>query len=133
MDGNRCGLASNLSRHLRSHHVQVAHAFDFYANLTLIPVARFAHVPVIIGSHRQLGDLLSPAKFRAQAPAFRWCDAVTCNSQAAADRLAAAGVTRGSLSSLETPCHKQRSSKYLRATPSFRYTPRGHGRSHERA
>jgi len=82
----------NLSRHLRSRHVQVAHAFDFYANLTLIPAARFACVPVIIGSHRQLGDLLTPAKFRAQTTAFRWCDAVTCNSQAAADRLAAAGV-----------------------------------------
>jgi len=82
----------NLSRHLRSRHVQVAHAFDFYANLTLIPAAHFVRVPVIIGSHRQLGDLLTPAKFRAQTTAFRWCDAVTCNSQAAADRLAAAGV-----------------------------------------
>jgi glycosyltransferase involved in cell wall biosynthesis len=77
---------------LRSRHVQVAHAFDFYANLTLIPAAHFVRVPVIIGSHRQLGDLLTPAKFRAQTTAFRWCDAVTCNSQAAADRLAAAGV-----------------------------------------
>ena len=86
-----------LSRHLRSRHVQVAHAFDFYTNLTLIPAARFAHVPVIIGSHRQLGDLLTPAKFRAQITAFRWCDAVTCNSQAAADRLAAAGVPREKL------------------------------------
>jgi glycosyltransferase involved in cell wall biosynthesis len=82
----------NLSRHLRNRHIQIAHAFDFYANLTLIPAARFAGVPVIIGSHRQLGDLLTPAKFRAQTAAFRWCDAVACNSQAAADRLAAAGV-----------------------------------------
>ena len=40
----------NLSRHLRRRYVQVAHAFDFYANLTLIPAARFARVPVIIGS-----------------------------------------------------------------------------------
>ena len=86
-----------LSRHLRSRHVQVAHAFDFYTNLTLIPAARFARVPVIIGSHRQLGDLLSLAKFRAQTTAFRWCDAVTCNSQAAADRLAASGVPREKL------------------------------------
>lgn len=87
----------NLSRHLRSRHVQVAHAFDFYTNLTLIPAAGFARVPVIIGSHRQLGDLLTPAKFRSQTTAFRWCDAVTCNSQAAADRLAAAGVPREKL------------------------------------
>ena len=83
----------NLSRHLRQHRVQVAHAFDFYANLTLIPAARLARVPVVIGSHRQLGDLMTPAQFRAQAAAFRWCDAVVCNSQAAADRLLATGLS----------------------------------------
>ena len=82
----------NLSRHLRHHQVQVAHAFDFYANLTLIPATRLARVPVVIGSHRQLGDLMTPAQFRAQAAAFRWCDAVVCNSQAAADRLIATGL-----------------------------------------
>jgi glycosyltransferase involved in cell wall biosynthesis len=83
----------NLSRHLRHHRVQVAHAFDFYANLTLIPAARFARVPVVIGSHRQLGDLMTPAQFRAQAAAFRWCDAVVCNSEAAAARLLATGLS----------------------------------------
>ncbi len=84
----------NLSRHLRQHRVQIAHAFDFYANLTLIPAAKLARVPVVIGSHRQLGDLMTPAQFRAQATAFRWCDNVVCNSQAAADRLLAAGLSR---------------------------------------
>ena len=83
----------NLSRHLRHHQVQVAHAFDFYTNLTLIPAAKLARVPVVIGSHRQLGDLMTPAQFRAQAAAFRWCDAVVCNSEAAADRLIAAGLS----------------------------------------
>ena len=87
----------NLSRHLRSHQVQVAHAFDFYTNLTLIPAARLARVPVVIGSHRQLGDLMTPAQFRAQLTAFRSCDAVTCNSQAAADRLVKAGLSREKL------------------------------------
>ncbi len=83
----------NLTRHLRNHQVQVAHAFDFYANLTLIPAAKLARVPIVIGSHRQLGDLMTPGQFRAQAAAFRWCDAVVCNSQAAADRLIAAGLS----------------------------------------
>ena len=83
----------NLSRHIRQHRVQVAHAFDFYTNLTLIPAARFARVPVVIGSHRQLGDLMTPAQFRTQAAAFRWCDAVVCNSQAAAARLLATGLS----------------------------------------
>jgi glycosyltransferase involved in cell wall biosynthesis len=82
----------NLSRHLRKHRVQVAHAFDFYANLTLIPAAKLARVPVVIGSHRQLGDLLTPAQFRVQAAAFRCCDAVVCNSAAAAERLIGAGL-----------------------------------------
>ncbi len=86
-----------LSRHLRRKQVQIAHAFDFYTNLTLIPAARLAGVPVVIGSHRQIGDLLTPAQFWAQTAAFRWCDAVVCNSQAAADRLATAGVPRDQL------------------------------------
>ena len=83
----------NLCRHLRHHQVEVAHAFDFYTNPTLIPAAKLARVPVVIGSHRQLGDLLTPAQFRAQVAAFGWCDAVVCNSQAAADRLIAAGLS----------------------------------------
>ena len=83
----------NLTRHLRNHQVQVAHAFDFYGNLTLIPAAKLARVPVVIGSHRQLGDLMTQAQFRAQAAAFRWCDAIICNSQAAADRLIASGLS----------------------------------------
>ena len=35
---------------------------------------------------------MTPAQFRAQMAAFGWCDAVVCNSQAAADRLIAAGL-----------------------------------------
>lgn len=82
-----------LGRLFRRQQIQIAHAFDFYTNLTLIPAARLARVPVVIGSQRQLGDLLTPKQFRAQAAAFRWCDAVVCNSQAAADRLSAHGLS----------------------------------------
>jgi L-malate glycosyltransferase len=81
-----------LARHLRRNHTAIAHAFDFYTNLTLIPAARLARVPVVIGSQRQLGDLLSRWKFRAQLAMFRWCDTVVCNSRAAADRLMQAGL-----------------------------------------
>jgi glycosyltransferase involved in cell wall biosynthesis len=102
LGGNLYGWASwrtrlRLSRRLRQQHIQIAHAFDFYTNLTLIPAARFARVPVVIGSQRQIGDLLTPRQFRAQAAAFRWCDAVVCNSRAAADRLAAEGMSRDKL------------------------------------
>jgi L-malate glycosyltransferase len=87
----------HLIRHLRGSHVQVAHAFDFYTNLTLIPAARLARVPVVVGSHRQLGDLLTQTQFRVQAAALRACDAVVCNSHAAADRLTAIGLAREKL------------------------------------
>jgi L-malate glycosyltransferase len=82
-----------LSRHLRQEHIAIAHAFDFYTNLTLIPAARLGRIPVVIGSQRQLGDLLSKAKFRAQLAMFRWCDTVVCNSRAAADRLSQKGLS----------------------------------------
>jgi len=86
-----------LARHLRQRRVVVAQAFDFYTNLMLIPAARLARVPVVMGSHRQLGDLQTWKQFRAQTIMFRMCDRVVCNSQAAADRLCHAGVRRDKL------------------------------------
>jgi glycosyltransferase involved in cell wall biosynthesis len=82
-----------LGRHLRETGVAVAHAFDFYTNLTLIPAAKIAGIPVVIGSHRQIGDLLTPAQFWAQLAAFMLCDRVVCNSRAAAERLLRAGMS----------------------------------------
>jgi glycosyltransferase involved in cell wall biosynthesis len=86
-----------LARFLREKQVRVAHACDFYSNLMLIPAARWAGVPVVLGSHRQLGDLMTTAKFRTQRHAFRFCDRVVCNSRAAADSLRAAGVHESKL------------------------------------
>jgi glycosyltransferase involved in cell wall biosynthesis len=86
-----------LMRHLRAAKVKVAHAFDFYTNLMLIPAAKLAGIPVVIGSLRQLGDLLTPAQFHAQLMMFRWCDRVVCNSHAAADRLRQAGLAERKL------------------------------------
>lgn len=96
--GNLYGVHSLRARralrsHLRARGVAVAHAFDFYSNLMLIPAARFAGVPAVVGSHRQLGDLLGHARFRAQNAAFRFCDKVVCNSRAAADRLLEQGLS----------------------------------------
>ena len=97
LGGSLYGLQSmrsrwRLQRHLRKLDVAVAHAFDFYTNLTLIPSAKLAGVPAVIGSHRQLGDLLSPAQVQTQLAAFRMCDRVVCNSRAAAERLVQAGL-----------------------------------------
>jgi L-malate glycosyltransferase len=81
-----------LSRFLRMKKTAVAQSFDFYSNLMLIPAARFARIPVVLGSHRQLGDLLTPMQFQAQNAAFRMCDRVVCNSRAAAERLQGSGI-----------------------------------------
>ena len=86
-----------LARHLRNNGVAIAHAFDFYTNLTLIPAARWAGVPVLIGSQRQLGDLLTWKQERAQAAVLRGCDMVVCNSRAAAARLAELGLRESRL------------------------------------
>jgi glycosyltransferase involved in cell wall biosynthesis len=97
LGGNLYGVRSmrerlRLARHLRESQTAVAHAFDFYTNLVLIPAARVARVPVVIGSQRQLGDLLTPAQRFVQATVFGWCDAVVCNSHAAARRLIEQGL-----------------------------------------
>jgi len=76
-----------LSQHLRRNQIAVANSFDFYSNLMMIPAARWAGVAAIFGSHRQIGDLLSPAQFIAQRAAFHFCDRVICNSRSAAAAL----------------------------------------------
>jgi L-malate glycosyltransferase len=80
-----------LARFLRGKRVAVAHSFDFYSNLMMIPAARLAGVPVILGGYRQLGDLMTSRQFHAQKTMFRWCDRIVCNSRAAADRLGKVG------------------------------------------
>jgi L-malate glycosyltransferase len=90
LQAQRARLA--LARHLRVQRIAVAHSFDFYSNLMLIPVARVAGVPVVIGSQRQLGDLLNPLQFGAQSVVFRLCDCVISNSRAAANRLLDQGL-----------------------------------------
>jgi len=81
-----------LARYLRQTGTAVAHAFDFYTNLTLIPAAKLGGVHVVVGSQRQLGDLLTPWQSRAQAAMFRWSDCVVCNSRAGAASLLKRGV-----------------------------------------
>lgn len=81
-----------LARYLRAQGVLIAHSFDFYSNLMLIPVARLGGAKIVIGSHRQLGDLLTPLQFRAQNAVFRLCDRIVCNSRAASARLIDQGL-----------------------------------------
>lgn len=90
LPSHRARLA--IARYVRRNRSVIAHAFDFYTNLMMVPAARMAGVSVVLGSHRQLGDLLTRAQFWTQLMAFRMCDRVLCNSRAAADRLREAGL-----------------------------------------
>lgn len=86
-----------LSRFLKEQRIQVAQSFDWYGNMLLIPAARMAGVPVVIGSHRQIGDVFSKKHQIAQAMMFRWADRVVCNCNAAAERLVQLHVPRKKL------------------------------------
>jgi glycosyltransferase involved in cell wall biosynthesis len=105
-----------LAKHLRRSKIGIAHAFDFYTNLILIPAAKLARTPVVIGSQRQLGDLLTAAQFRAQLAAFRVCDAVVCNSRAAAERLREAGLPGKKLVVIGNALSKE---AFASTTPAF--------------
>lgn len=82
-----------LARHLVKSDIKIAHAFDYYTNLTLIPAAKLARTSVVVGSLRQLGDLLTPWQRRAQLAMFRLSDCVICNSEAAAATLRQRGFS----------------------------------------
>src|SRR5262249_22273421 len=77
-----------LARHLRAHRVQLVHGFDFYSNILGVLAARLAHVPVIIASQRDLGDLRSPFQQRVHRAVLQLADYVLVNAQAVADRVA---------------------------------------------
>jgi glycosyltransferase involved in cell wall biosynthesis len=100
--GSLFGLGSQwarvkLGRHLRNHRTLIAHSFDFYSNLMMIPAARLAGVPVVVGSQRQLGDLMNRVRNGTQHALFRLCDRIVCNSRAAAARLQQVGIKPGKL------------------------------------
>lgn len=96
---SRQGLRSYsaLRRHLQAERIAIAHAFDYYTNMVLAPVSRWAGVPGVIGSHRQIGDLLTPLQFGAQRTVLTLCDRVVCNSRKAAERLADHGLAEDKL------------------------------------
>jgi glycosyltransferase involved in cell wall biosynthesis len=83
-----------LARYLRTKTAAIVHSFDFYSNIMLIPTAKWARIPVVIGSQRQIGDRLTWFQSAAQVAVFRMCDRVVCNSQAAAERLARQGLSK---------------------------------------
>jgi L-malate glycosyltransferase len=109
-----------LVKYLRSRRIAIAHSFDFYSNLMLIPAARLARVSVVIGSQRQLGDLLSPPQRAAQSGVFRFSDRVVCNSRAVADLLSQRGLPRHKLTVIPNGLPKE---AFAEATPALPRIP----------
>jgi len=91
-----------LARHLRAKATDIVHSFDFYSNMMLIPTAKWSGIPVVVGSQRQIGDRLTRFQSAAQAIAFRMCDRVVCNSQAAAERLTHQGLNKAKITVIPT-------------------------------
>ena len=76
-----------LARHVRRWRIDVVQSYGFYANLFATPAARLARVPVVLGSVRDLGDLLWTDRQRtAQRLVSGLCDRVIVNAHAVARR-----------------------------------------------
>ena len=109
-----------LAQYLRSKKIEIAHSFDFYTNLLLLPTARVAGIRAVIGSQRQLGDLLTPLQVRAQTLAFRFCHRIVCNSRAAAERLRQNGIPDEKIALIPNGLSDQ---LFVRTAPAMRVAP----------
>jgi glycosyltransferase involved in cell wall biosynthesis len=69
-------------RSLRRQGIQILHTYGFYPNVFAIPTARFAGVPVIIGSVRDTGDLWTPWQHKVQKICLRMADHIIVNAEA---------------------------------------------------
>lgn len=70
------------ARHLARRGTQIVHAYSFYGNVFAIPPARFARVPVVVASIRDLGPYLTPMQKRVQRYVCRLADCVLVNADA---------------------------------------------------
>ena len=80
---------------LRSQKIDLVHSFDYYTNLFAIPAARWAGVPVVIASRRNLAHNRSALERAALGAVCRAAHGIVANSQAAAG-VATGGANAGS-------------------------------------
>jgi glycosyltransferase involved in cell wall biosynthesis len=69
-------------RDLKRNRIQIVHAYNFYANVFAVPVAKLAGVPVVIASIRDMGVYLTPRQKWVQKLVCRWADAILVNAEA---------------------------------------------------
>ena len=67
---------------LRRSRTQIMHSYNFYANVFSIPAARFAGVPCVVASIRDMGAYMTPAQKRVQKFMCRFADRVVVNADA---------------------------------------------------
>jgi len=67
--------------HLRTQNFQIAHSYNFYANMFAIPAARLARVPVVLASIRDRGVYLTPNQKIAQRIVCRLADRILVNAE----------------------------------------------------
>lgn len=66
---------------LRTQNIQIAHSYNFYANMFAIPAARMARVPVVLASIRDRGVYLTPNQKLAQKWVCRLADRILVNAE----------------------------------------------------
>ncbi|RPH94741.1 MAG: glycosyltransferase [Lysobacterales bacterium] len=67
--------------HLRTQNIQIAHSYNFYANIFAIPAARMARVPVVLASIRDRGVYLTPNQKMTQKWVCRLADRILVNAE----------------------------------------------------
>ncbi len=76
-----------LARVLRERRIQVFHAYGFYANAFGVPAARWARVPLVVASIRDIGDHLTVGRRRLQRLVCHLADCVLVNADAVRQHL----------------------------------------------
>ncbi len=76
-----------LAHHMHKKRIEVAHSYNFYANVLAIPAARLAGVPLVLASVRDRGVYLTPAQKHVQKQACRMADGILVNADSIRDWL----------------------------------------------
>ncbi|HEU4685897.1 MAG TPA: glycosyltransferase [Nitrospira sp.] len=80
-----------LAGHMRRQHIDIVHAYNFYANVFAVPAARLAGVPVVLASIRDTGEYWTPRQRTVNRLVCRLADRVIVNADAIKTGLIAEG------------------------------------------
>jgi glycosyltransferase involved in cell wall biosynthesis len=92
-----CHQLRRYAQWCREREIDAVITSDFYTNVFGLAGAALARVPVRIGGRREINTDKTPAKLLLQRAAYATAHRVVANSQAAADRLVAEGVSRSKI------------------------------------